>query len=130
LYFENDYPKPKGSVNYVPLYTEYTSDGTRNKYNSEPNAAATSSFFDTVVTPNFKVAEQFCIELAKILETNKDNPGTITLNIDPSISILIWYFFPDTQSTPLVPSGYPTLKPRISVALGLSILLDVKAKLR
>jgi len=41
---------------------------------------------------------------------------------------LIWYLRPDTQSTPLVPSGYPILKPRISVALGLIILLDVKVK--
>jgi hypothetical protein len=53
LYFENDYPKPKGSVNYVPLYTEYTSVATRNEYKSKSNSGETSSFFDTVVTPNF-----------------------------------------------------------------------------
>jgi hypothetical protein len=86
LYFGNDYPKPKGSVDYTTEYNRYTSDPNRKFYNTKPNAAATSSFFDTVVTPNYKVAEQFCIELAKILETNKDNPGTITLNIDSSCS--------------------------------------------
>ena len=84
LYFENDYPKPKGTVNYVPLYNEYISNKT--KYESQPNSGATSSFFDTVVTPNFKVAEQFCVELAKILETDIKNPGSITLNIDSSCS--------------------------------------------
>ena len=86
LYFGNDYPKPKGSVDYTTEYNRYTSESNRKFYNTKPNAAATSSFFDTVVTPNYKVAEQFCIELAKIFETNKDNPGTITLNIDSSCS--------------------------------------------
>lgn len=86
LYFENDFPKPNGNIDYVPLYSAYTSTSNRNNYNSKPNADATSTFFDTVVTPNFKVAEQFCVELAKILETDINNPGTITLNIDSSCS--------------------------------------------
>jgi len=86
LYFGNDYPKQGGSVNYTTEYSRYTSESNRKFYNSKENASATSSFFDTVVTPNYKVAEQFCVELAKILETNKDNPGSITLNIDSSCS--------------------------------------------
>ena len=86
LYFENDYPKPEGSTSYVPLYNEYISTSNKTKYSKKSNGDATTSFFDTVVTPNFKVAEQFCVELSKIFETNKDNPGTITLNIDSSCS--------------------------------------------
>jgi len=86
LYFENDYPKPEGSTSYVPLYNEYITPSNKTKYSKESKGDATTSFFDTVVTPNFKVAEQFCVELAKILDTNKDNPGTITINIDSSCS--------------------------------------------
>jgi len=84
LYFGNDFPKQGGNVNYITEYNRYTSESNRRFYNTKPNAEATSNFFDTVVTPNFKVAEQFCVELAKILETNSE--GTITLNIDSSCS--------------------------------------------
>jgi hypothetical protein len=84
LYFGNDYPKPKGTVNYTTEYDRYTSSSNRQFYNTKPNADATSTFFDTVVTPNYKVAEQFCIELDKILTTNTE--GTITLNVDSSCS--------------------------------------------
>jgi hypothetical protein len=84
LYFGNDYPKQGGNVNYVTEYNRYTSTSNRNFYNSKPNSSETSTFFDTVVTPNYKVAEQFCLDLAKILETNTE--GTITLNVDSSCS--------------------------------------------
>ncbi len=84
LYFGNDYPKPNGSTNYTTEYNRYTSESNRKYYNSKPNKEATSSFFDTVVTPNYKVAEQFCVELAKIFETNPE--GSITLNVDSSCS--------------------------------------------
>jgi hypothetical protein len=84
LYFGNDYPKQGGNVNYVTEYNRYTSTSNRNFYNTKPNASETSNFFDTVVTPNYKVAEQFCLDLSKILETNAE--GTITLNVDSSCS--------------------------------------------
>jgi hypothetical protein len=84
LYFGNDFPKQDGNVNYTTEYNRYVSDSNKTFYNSKPNAEATSNFFETVVTPNYKVAEQFCIELAKILESNTE--GLITLNIDSSAS--------------------------------------------
>ena len=84
LYFGNDYPKQSGTVNYDTEYNRYTSTTNRQYYNSKPNAGETSTFFDTVVTPNYKVAQQFCTDLAKILETNTE--GNITLNVDSSCS--------------------------------------------
>jgi hypothetical protein len=84
LYFGNDYPKQGGNVNYDAEYNRYTSTSNRQYYNSKPNAGETSTFFDTVVTPNYKVAQQFCTDLAKILETNTE--GNITLNVDSSCS--------------------------------------------
>lgn len=92
LYFDNDFPKKGGDVNYNTLYNTYTSETNRSFYSTKTNASATNSFFETVVTPNYKVAEQFCVELAKILEDNKENPGSITLFIDSSASA------PATQS--------------------------------
>lgn len=84
LYFGNDFPKQKGSVNYTTEYDRYTSVGNRNFYKTKTNPEATSSFFDTVVTPNYKVAEQFCLELSKLLKTNEK--GTITITVDASCS--------------------------------------------
>jgi hypothetical protein len=84
LYFGNDYPKPNGSTDYNTEYNRYTSTSNRNYYNSKANAGATNTFFDTVVTPNYKVAEAFCLDLAKILETNTE--GSITINVDSSCS--------------------------------------------
>jgi hypothetical protein len=84
LYFGNDYPKPNGSTDYNTEYTRYTSASNRKYYNSKENAGATNTFFDTVVTPNYKVAEQFCLDLAKIFETNTE--GSVTLNVDSSCS--------------------------------------------
>jgi hypothetical protein len=84
LYFGNDYPKPNGSTDYNTEYTRYTSASNRKYYNSKENAGATNTFFDTVVTPNYKVAEQFCLDLAKIFETNTE--GSVTINVDSSCS--------------------------------------------
>jgi len=84
FYFGNDFPKQGGNFDYTVEYNRYTSPTERGIYNKKPNASDTSTFFDTVVTPNYKVAEQFVIELAKILETNPT--GSITLNVDASCS--------------------------------------------
>ena len=84
LYFGNDYPKPNGTTDYITEYNRYTSTSNRKYYNSKENAGATNTFFDTVVTPNYKVAEQFCLDLAKIFETNTE--GSVTINVDSSCS--------------------------------------------
>jgi hypothetical protein len=84
LYFENDYPKPEGSINYVALYDEYTSPKTKNVYKSKPNSEATEQFFNTVVTPNYEVIRGLAVELGKQLETNPE--GTVTIDVDSSCS--------------------------------------------
>jgi len=84
LYFENDYPKPKGDINYVTLYNEYISPTNKNLYKSKPNSEATEQFFNTVVTPNYEVIRGLAVELGKQLETNPE--GTVTIDVDSSCS--------------------------------------------
>jgi hypothetical protein len=84
FYFGNDYPKPNTTINYTTEYDRYTSESNRKFYNTKPNADATSSFFDTVVTPNYEVIKGLATELGKQLETNSE--GTVTIDIDSSCS--------------------------------------------
>jgi hypothetical protein len=84
LYFENDYPKPEGDTNFVPLYSEYTSSSNITKYKSKSKGDATSTFFNTVVTPNYKAIEELAVNLGKKFETNSQ--GTVTIEIDSSCS--------------------------------------------
>ena len=84
LYFENDYPKPEGDTNFVPLYSEYTSPSNITKYKSKSNGDATSTFFNTVVTPNYKAIEELAVNLGKKFETNSQ--GIVTIEIDSSCS--------------------------------------------
>lgn len=83
FYFGNDYPKPKTEVNYTEEYTRYTTED-KTEYATKSNASETATFFDTVVTPNYEVINQFAIELGKQLEVNPQ--GTVTLDIDSSCS--------------------------------------------
>ena len=84
FYFGNDYPKPDTQINYTQEYTRYTSSSNREYYNKQSNAEATSTFFNTVVTPNYEAINQFAIELGKQLNSNKE--GSVTILIDSSCS--------------------------------------------
>ena len=89
FYYGNDYPKPKQTdINYTEEYTRYI--GEKPEYATKSNASETATFFDTVVTPNYDVINQFAIELGKQLEVNTQ--GTVTIDIDSSCSA------PATQS--------------------------------
>ena len=83
FYFGNDYPKPKTEINYTEEYTRYTTED-KSEYTKKPNSSETATFFDTVVTPNYEVINQFAIELGKQLEVNTQ--GTVTIDIDSSCS--------------------------------------------
>ena len=83
FYFGNDYPKPNTEINYTTEYDRYTSEPNRKYYNTKSNAEATSSFFDTVVTPNYEAINEFATELGKQLEVNT---GIVTIYISSSCS--------------------------------------------
>jgi hypothetical protein len=82
FYYGNDYPKPKTDINYTEEYPRYI--GEKPEYATKSNASETATFFDTVVTPNYEVINQFAIELGKQLEINTQ--GTVTIDIDSSCS--------------------------------------------
>jgi hypothetical protein len=83
FYFGNDYPKQNTEINYTTEYDRYTSESNRNYYNTKSNAEATSSFFNTVVTPNYEAINEFAKELGKQLEINT---GNVTIYISSSCS--------------------------------------------
>ena len=83
FYFGNDYPKPKTEINYTEEYTRYTTED-KTEYATKSNASETATFFNTVVTPNYEVINQFAIELGKQLQDNTQ--GTVTIDIDSSCS--------------------------------------------
>jgi hypothetical protein len=84
FYFGNDYPKPNTLINYTEEYDRYTSSSNRQYYDKQSNSEATSTFFNTVVTPNYEAINQFAIELGKQLNSNKE--GSVTILIDSSCS--------------------------------------------
>jgi len=82
LYFNNDYPKKGGSIDYTSLYTEYT--GQKSLYaDKTPSPGSTDEFFDSVVTPNYNVISALATDLATQL---KQYTGNITIEIDASAS--------------------------------------------
>jgi hypothetical protein len=83
FYYGNDYPKPKTDINYNEEYTRYITED-KPEYTKKSNSGETATFFDTVVTPNYDVINQFAIELGKQLEVNTQ--GTVTIDIDSSCS--------------------------------------------
>jgi len=70
FYFGNDYPKRGTSPNYSQEYTRYTSPENVALYESKSNGEQLGRFFDTVVTPNYQVAQEMAIDLAKQMNTN------------------------------------------------------------
>ena len=84
VYFENDYPKQDGSIDYNNLYTSYTSTNNEKKYKNQNNA--TTSFFSNVVTAQYNFIKDTMIpELAKLLE-DSNTTGTVTITINGSAS--------------------------------------------
>jgi hypothetical protein len=85
LYFGNDYPKQGSVTNYSNEFSRYTSTSNIDYYKSKSpsTAAQTTSFFDNVVKPNYKIAQKMVTDLATKLS---GSTGTITITIDSSCS--------------------------------------------
>jgi len=83
FYFSNDYPKPKTSPNYTEMYDEYI--GEKPTYVGKSNGAQLSQAFDTMVTPNYAIAQQMAIDIAEQIK-NSESGGVVTLIVDSSCS--------------------------------------------
>jgi hypothetical protein len=82
FYFSNDYPKPKTSPNYTEMYDEYI--GEKPTYSSKSNGAQLTQAFDTMVTPNYVIAQQMAIDIAEQIKNSES--GNVTLIVNSSCS--------------------------------------------
>jgi hypothetical protein len=82
LYFGNDEPKPKTSINYTDEYDRYLAE-LNDTYKTKPTSGVTVEFFNTVVTPNYGAITGLTVELEKQLRTND---GIVTILISSSCS--------------------------------------------
>lgn len=80
LFFDNDYPKEGGPIDYTALYSSYI--GRESTYTQkQPD---TENLFDKGVIPSYEALNDFKLKLAKAFEDNPE--GTVTLIIDASCS--------------------------------------------
>ena len=82
FYFSNDYPKQKTSPNYNDMYDEYITE--KPTYLAKSNGAQLDEFFNTVVTPNYKLAQELAINVAEQIKNSSS--GTVTIVLDSSCS--------------------------------------------
>jgi hypothetical protein len=78
FYFSNDYPKPKTSPNYTEMYNEYL--GEKPTYAGKSNGAQLTQVYDTIVTPNYVVAQQMAIDIAEQIKNSESGSVTIVIN--------------------------------------------------
>ena len=79
VYFENDYPKQNNVTQYVNQYDLYIA----NKSFYEQKNNKTSSFFESVITPNFEKMNELCNKLSELFEKNT---GNVTIYVKSSCS--------------------------------------------
>ena len=82
FYFSNDYPLPKTAPNYSEMYDEYI--GEKPTYSKKSNGPQLDEFYNTVITPNYKIAQQLAIDVAEQIKNSES--GTVTISIDSSCS--------------------------------------------
>ena len=83
FYFSNDIPKTLNQP-FTPLYDAYILERSNYQKLSPTTSAQTSSFFDSVVTPNKQKLTELIDELDKQFTNNSE--GTVTLTINSSTS--------------------------------------------
>jgi hypothetical protein len=83
LYFDNDIPT-KSNLNYNELYGPYLSQIPQYKKESPSTAEQTTSFFDTVITPNKRRFGELIDEIDKQLTNNPTSIITIVINASAS----------------------------------------------
>ena len=83
FYFNNDTPK-KFNQNFKDLYVPYIGQKSYYKQQSPSTGQQTTSFFDSVVTPNKEKIDALIIELDKQFSNNPNGTVTITINASTS----------------------------------------------
>jgi hypothetical protein len=64
------------------MYDEYI--GEKPTYSSKSNGAQLTQAFDTMVTPNYVIAQQMAIDIAEQIKNSES--GSVTLIVDSSCS--------------------------------------------
>jgi hypothetical protein len=82
-YFGNDFPKQNTTPNYTVEYNRYTEPANINFYKSK-GGETLGTFFNVVVTPNYRSLQELTVEIAKQL--NQYPNGAVTITIDSSCS--------------------------------------------
>jgi hypothetical protein len=82
FYFANDYPKPKTTPNYTDMYNLYL--GQKPTYAGKSNGTQLVQTYDTMVTPNYVIAQQMAVDIAEQIK-NSGN-GIVTIRVNSSCS--------------------------------------------
>jgi hypothetical protein len=82
FYFSNDYPQPRTSPSYPTMYDEY--QGEKSTYLGKSNGEQLGRFFNTVVEPNYKVAQEMAIDIAEQIKNSTS--GIVKIVVDSSCS--------------------------------------------
>ena len=82
FYFSNDYPRPKTSPSYPAMYDEYQDE--KPTYLGKSNGEQLGRFFNTVVEPNYKVAQEMAIDIAEQIKNSTS--GIVKIVVDSSCS--------------------------------------------
>jgi hypothetical protein len=85
FYFNNNKPKQFNEP-FGPVYDAYIGQKTYYKEQSPSTAQQTTSFFDSVVTPNKNKIDELIIELEKQFKNSTNPEGTVTITIDSTTS--------------------------------------------
>ena len=84
FYFGNDYPKPGTSPNYTEEYNRYTSPGNKALYASKSNGSQLTQVFNTMVTPNYTIAQLMAVDIAEQIKNSES--GQVKIYVDSSCS--------------------------------------------
>jgi hypothetical protein len=101
FYFNNAIPKPKGNENFGVLYDSYIQQKT--EYEKQSKGNLTTSFFDTVITPNKNVIDNLIDELDK--QFTNSSEGNVTIVIDATTSAKASLSFNDELSARRIDSA-------------------------
>ena len=102
FYFDNDRPLEFNQP-FTPLYNTYIGRKTYYRQQSSNTAAQTTSFFDSVVTPNKEKMDELINELEKQFINNSE--GTVTITINSSTSPAATSAYNDILSTKRIDSA-------------------------
>ena len=131
FYFDNDIPNDAqvATDDYSQEYSEYSNNVLLGNYQKQTTKGETTSFFKSVVTPNYTKIQELCVLIkSQITKLQPGDKGTISIVIDAScsapatstynkklatrrITTAINYFKNNKDLQPYITSGNLILKP-------------------